>query len=50
MIVSKNPTIASGATPIGSAGRAPDEIKRERRKEISNCFVQVTTKEDKKRR
>jgi hypothetical protein len=26
MIDYKYPTIASGATPIGSAGRAPDEI------------------------
>jgi hypothetical protein len=25
MIDNKYPTIASGATPIGSAGRAPDE-------------------------
>jgi hypothetical protein len=25
MIAFKNPTIASGATPIGSAARAPDE-------------------------
>jgi hypothetical protein len=26
MIVSKNPTIASGVTPIGSADRVPDEV------------------------
>jgi hypothetical protein len=28
---SKHPLITSGATPIGSAGRAPDEIKARRR-------------------
>jgi hypothetical protein len=27
----EHPHIASGATPIGSAGRAPDEIKASRR-------------------
>jgi hypothetical protein len=30
MIVSKDPTIASGATPIGNAGRAPDKMKKTR--------------------
>jgi hypothetical protein len=28
----KNPLIASGATPIESAGRAPDKIKTRRRR------------------
>jgi hypothetical protein len=28
----KHPLIVSGATPIGSAGRAPDEIKTIRRR------------------
>jgi hypothetical protein len=31
MIDYEYPTIASGATPIGSAGRASDEIKASRR-------------------
>jgi hypothetical protein len=30
MIASKEPDHSSGATPIGSAGRAPDERKEER--------------------
>jgi hypothetical protein len=29
----KHPFIASGATPIGSAGRAPDEIEKRRRED-----------------
>jgi hypothetical protein len=33
----KNPLIVSGATPIGSAGRAPDEVLKEE-KEIQICF------------
>jgi hypothetical protein len=33
MIDYKYPTIASGATPIGSAGRAPDEKYFEKNKE-----------------
>jgi hypothetical protein len=37
--------IASGATPIGSAGRTPDETKREK-KEIRTYFLQVIVKED----
>jgi hypothetical protein len=49
MIASEYPTIASGATPIGSAGRAPDEIERSRRKGIHNCFVQVMMKEGEKK-
>jgi hypothetical protein len=48
MIASKYLTIASGATPIGSTGLAPDEIWRSRRKGIHNCFVQVMKKEDEK--
>jgi hypothetical protein len=48
MIASKYATIASWATPIGSAGRAADEIKRSRGKGIQNCFVQDMTKEDEK--
>jgi hypothetical protein len=36
MIDYKYPTIASGATPIGSAGRAPDEelLQEERRRKF----------------
>jgi hypothetical protein len=33
----KHPLIASGDTPIGSAGRAPDEVLKEE-KEIHTCF------------
>jgi hypothetical protein len=44
----KHPLIAPGATPIGSASRAPDEIKRKKRD--LKLFVQVPTKEDKKTR
>jgi hypothetical protein len=43
-----HPLIASGATPIGSADRAPDEKKKKKRD--LKLFVQGTTKEDKKRR
>jgi hypothetical protein len=43
-----DPTIASGATPIGSAGRVPDE-KKNKEKDLK-LFVQVTMKGDKKRR
>jgi hypothetical protein len=41
----KHPLIASGATPIRSAGRAPDETTREK-KEIQTYFLQVIVKED----
>jgi hypothetical protein len=44
----KHPLIALGATPIGSASHAPDEIKRKGRD--LKFFVQDTTREDKKRR
>jgi hypothetical protein len=37
MIVSKDPTIASGATPIGSAGRAPDKKEEDKRSQIVLC-------------
>jgi hypothetical protein len=43
----KKPTIASGATPIGSAGRAPDE--RKRRKGRNFLFMQVITRKEKTR-
>jgi hypothetical protein len=36
MIDYKYPTIASGATPIGSAGRAPDEKNTSRRQRVKN--------------
>jgi hypothetical protein len=39
----RNPTIASGDTPIGSAGRAPNE------KERNFLFTQVMTRKDKTR-
>jgi hypothetical protein len=42
----RNPTIASGATPIGSAGRAPDEKGKKRREKILKLFEQVMTKGD----
>jgi hypothetical protein len=38
----RKPTIASGATPIGSVGRAPDERKEEGKK-----FLQVIKRIDK---
>jgi hypothetical protein len=34
----KHPLIASRATPIGSAGSAPDEVLKEE-KEIHTCFA-----------
>jgi hypothetical protein len=37
MIVSKDPTIASGATPIGNAGRAPDKKEEDKRSQIVFC-------------
>jgi hypothetical protein len=42
MIGYKYPTIASGATPIGSAGRAPDEklFREEQGKKISSPWTQ----------
>jgi hypothetical protein len=44
MIDYKYPTIASGATPIGSAGRAPDEelLQEERGRKIRvHCWWQA---------
>jgi hypothetical protein len=42
----RKPTIASGATPIGSTGRAPDERKEEGKK----FFMQVIKRIDKAKR
>jgi hypothetical protein len=39
----KHPFIASGATPIGSAGRAPDEIEKGRREE-KTVFLSLYSK------
>jgi hypothetical protein len=39
MIDYKYPTIASGATPIGSAGRAPDEKYFEKNEEENFEFI-----------
>jgi hypothetical protein len=36
MIDYKYPTIASGATPIGSASRSPDEKNTSRRQRVKN--------------
>jgi hypothetical protein len=41
-----NPTIASGATPIGSAGRASDEKERRKGRKF---LIQVKTRKDKTR-
>jgi hypothetical protein len=38
----KHPLIASGATPIGSAGRAPDEESKEEN-EIQTCLCRKMT-------
>jgi hypothetical protein len=35
----KRPLIASGATPIGSASRAPDEIEKEEDREATTVFL-----------
>jgi hypothetical protein len=43
-ILKKLSTIASGATPIGSAGRAPDEVSVSRiiKKAKEDLFIAVT--------
>jgi hypothetical protein len=43
-----NPTISSRATPMGNAGRAPDEKKK--KENDFKLFVHITTKGNKKRR
>jgi hypothetical protein len=37
----KHPLIALGATPIGSAGRAPDEIEKEEEREEKIVFLSL---------